>query len=70
MLRLYRLTRSADPTAAEPRTSAERFVRGEPPMFRTQSGRTAALMRLVPLALVALSLLVAACNNGSGSTGY
>jgi len=39
-------------------------------MFRNQPNRTAALMRLVPLALVALSLLVAACNNGSGSTGY
>jgi len=39
-------------------------------MFRTQPGRTAALTRLVPFALLALSLFVAACNNGSGSTGY
>jgi hypothetical protein len=39
-------------------------------MFRTQPGRGAALACLVPFALLALSLLMAACNNGSGSTGY
>jgi predicted small secreted protein len=39
-------------------------------MFRILPSRVAVLTRLVPLALLALSLLVAACNNGSGSTGY
>ena len=39
-------------------------------MFRTRPGRTAALTRLAPFALLVLSLLVAACNNGNGSTGY
>jgi len=39
-------------------------------MFRMRPTRAAALARLTPLALLALSLVVAACNNGSGSSGY
>ncbi len=39
-------------------------------MFRVTPVRREALTRLAPLALLALSLVVAACNNGSGSSGY